>query len=250
MRSRCATLASLLVALVASAGPAREAHGAIAACTAADHIANEGSGCPNSTAPCSLKKDYDVGDGCTLDFGTRAVTITGSTDLNIGRRSVTIKAGSLTIAGGGLINGRGDLPAPNDVGGFLTIITTGNVEIQRTGSAGRIDVAANGPPGQLTITAGGTVGIQGDLFADALLTTGSGGAIIIDAGGDILVRPATTVPAGDVSATAGTGVTGAIDFRAGGKIDIASTLDLTGSDGGSLSLEAGGEIITRKVLAN
>ena len=117
MHRSVATAVALLGALAASAGLAREAL-ALTACTAAQVISQD-SGCPNSTAPCSITKLFDVGDGCTLDFGTtRAVTVTASGTIRILSGAVTIKAGSFILAPGSLIDGRGSLTTPpRDRGG-------------------------------------------------------------------------------------------------------------------------------------
>src|SRR5262249_32816232 len=152
-------------------------------CTAADVIAKEGTNCPNSTAACTITKNYSVANGCTLDFGTRAVSIKSGSETDIFNGTVTIKAGTLTIQPGGYINGRGDGVPPHDRGGFISIITTGAVSIQKANALGKIDVSGNTAAGTIAIAAGGSVTVDGRLDADNLSTTAGGGAIQIQSGG-------------------------------------------------------------------
>src|SRR5262244_2308443 len=102
---------------------------ALTACTAADIIRQDSPSCP-ATGACVIDKAFNVGDGCTLDFGTRAVTLAARGDLDIASGSVGLIAGSLVLAPGATITGRGTLPTPpRDHGGMLMITTTGAVAI-------------------------------------------------------------------------------------------------------------------------
>src|SRR5262249_43815369 len=127
-RRHGATLA-VLAAFLINLGLARGAW-ALSACTAAQ-ISSQESACPSGTGPCTISHTFDVGDGCILDFGARAVTLTGK--LLIGFGSVTFKSGSLMIPIGGRIDGVGDAAAPNDVGGKILVMTSGAVTIQGGG---------------------------------------------------------------------------------------------------------------------
>src|SRR5206468_5922240 len=64
---------------------------ALTACTAAD-VTRQDPACP-ATGACTIDKGFDVSDGCTLDFGTRNVTLAARGDLNIASGSVTLLAG-------------------------------------------------------------------------------------------------------------------------------------------------------------
>src|SRR5215470_15245013 len=94
---------------------------ALNACTSADIIAQDGTNCPSGSGPCTIKKDFTIGNGCILDFGIRSVTIGSGGKLITGSVTVTIKAGNFTVAGGGMIDARGTGVAPNDRGGLLII---------------------------------------------------------------------------------------------------------------------------------
>src|SRR5262245_42421791 len=66
---------------------------------------------------CEIKQSYTIDDGCQLNFGSKAVTIQGTSTLQsaVGN-DYTIVAGSLTV--------RGKLLAR---GGSLVLFTTGNI---------------------------------------------------------------------------------------------------------------------------
>jgi hypothetical protein len=231
-----AVLGALLLTVWGTAAQAAP----IAACTARDITDNE-PGCPSGSGPCTITKDYAVGDGCTLDFGTRAVTLSSTATLSIGYGTVTLDAGSLTIAAGGFIYGNST--PPGDMGGSLIIITTGEVNIQKAGTTyGKINVSADPQAGSVQITAGGSVNISGRIYADQLTSEGDGGTIKINAGGDIVSYTGSII-----SATGGTdGESGGeIDLTAHGKIDLSSTPTVSGSDGGDMDFEADGGIYLR-----
>ena len=230
----------LLVALLLSVGLVREA-AALTACTAAQ-VSSQDSSCPNGPGPCTITKDFTIGDGCVLDFGTRAVTLSPTAKLTTAPGSITIKAGTFTIAGGGFIDGRG-VGAPVDRGGLVRIETTGAVAVQRNGgSSGRIDVSGDAGAGTIQIVAGGAVTIGGELSANKLSSAAGGGSIIVDAGGDI-----TTGLGSVLSAIGGTGASGEVDLTAGGRIELGDAVDITGDSAGSLGVFAGADAVVRRV---
>ena len=231
---------------------------ALDACKAADITE-----CPG-TGACTITKTYVVGDGCVLDFGTRAVTLNppnGALDINSG--SVTLKAGSLTIAANGVaarqIDGRGNgTPPATTTGGRISIQTTGPVNIQKSGSArGRIDVSGDDQAGTIEIIAGGSVTIAGALNADNTTSAGTGGNITIGdlidvhgsdagmvtlaAGGQVNVQQIDAHGAGDggfgglVTITAGTAaqILGNQLLQGG-----TSSTGAGGGDGGTFSVES------------
>ena len=240
MRTFLAVLAALLVAAVS----ARDARAAISACTAANISAND-SGCPTGTGPCNITKKFAIGNGCTLDFGTRAVTVTGSGELDISWGSVALKAGTLTVAPSGVIVGKGTQSSPpGSIGGMIQIFTTGAVTLQKAGTAkGVIDVSGNAQAGTILIEAGGTVTLQGKLLAQQLASWGSGGNIQVHAGGDFIAAAQSNLAAG--GGTLGYG--GYIDIRAGGRVDLGDRVDLVGGEGGSLSVYAGADAVVRAI---
>ena len=235
---------ALLGALLATPLLPAAAH-ALTACTAAQIISQD-SNCPNNTNPCSITKFFTISNGCTLDFGTRAVTLTASGTLDIGANTVTLKAGSFTAGPGSLVDGRGNSAAPRNRGGMFTIQTTGNVTTQKSGtSVGRVLFSGDVAGGTVRIEAGGTVTIADKLTADSSTTTGAGGSIIITAGGDIV-----TLNASLLSAKGGDAGSGNVDLTARGRIDLGDIVDITGKEGGILSVVSGGEAIVRKVLGS
>src|SRR5262245_5956204 len=120
----------LLSTFVASVGFANVAR-ALTACTAAS-ISLQDPGCPSGTGPCSITKMFDVPNGCTLDFTGRDVTITASGQLNNNSTTMTLQTKNLTMLPGAYINGRStSTTPPGDVGGYVLIIASGNVAVQK-----------------------------------------------------------------------------------------------------------------------
>jgi cysteine-rich repeat protein len=240
MRRYRATSLALLGVIAATTGLARDAL-ALTACTAAQIISQD-SGCPSGSGPCTITKDFTVGDACILDFGTRALTIGATGKLLTAPGAVTIRAASLTIAPRGFIDARGTA-APIDLGGFVTIETTGAVDIQQSGGdLGRINVSGDMRAGTLRITAGGSVNLAGEISANNLSTNAAGGSIVIDAGGDIVTQPSSVL-----SATGGIFGTGTLDLMAGGRVDLGETVDITGDEGGIFDIGSGSETVVRRV---
>ena len=222
-------------------------------CTAADIVAQDAAHCPNDAGPCTIAKSFTVADHCVLDFGTRAVTITGGLDINSG--TVSLKAGSLTIAAASInpqIDGRGDgLRGAGDSGGRISIETTGDVTIQQAGNIrGRIDVSGNSDAGSVVIRAGGTVTNAGCVEANGSFSYGKGGEIVIRAAGNIV-----SAARGVFNARGGTleGRGGDIDFEAAGKIDLGDVIDVSGAGvrraAGNVKLTAGGPVVVHDILA-
>jgi len=244
--TRARTVAAALLALAAfSAMGVNSAPAAVLnACTAADIIAQDAN-CPNGIGACTIALSFQVGDGCTLDFGARAVTITGTLDINSG--TVTINAGTLTVAASGLIDGRGNgSTMPTSMGGMITIQTSGAVTVQKSASGKGINVSGNDQAGTAVINAAGSINVAGTINASQLpgASGATGGTIQLNAGGDI------TIPLGsNVSATGGIQSTGGgeIDLTAAGNITLGDTIDVSGDCGGNFNLTAGGAAIVDKV---
>ena len=231
-------------------------HGAWAICTAAEIIAQEPASCPNNTSPCTITKTYAVDNNCVLDFGTRAVTLNaqkGALDINSG--SVVLKAGSLTIPANFAqvrqIDGRGNGVAPSTTtGGQISIQTSGDVNVQKSGTIfGRIDVSGDVQAGSIEIIAGGNVVIAGALNADNNNSNpgGTGGSITIRAGGDITTLLGSNVTCiGGINGFGG----GDMDFLAAGKIDLGDLVDVHGSDAGTVTLTANGQVNVHQINAS
>lgn len=228
---RRAPFAVLLLALVATTLPARHA-AAIAACTAQDIISNDPT-CP-ATGTCTISKKFEIGEACILDFGNRDVAIGSTGIVDIGTSNVRLNARSLTVLTQGVIRS-----AP-DVAGFLAIETTGNVVVERLPGRGSIDLSASNLAGCIEITAGGNVVIRGNVVADQLGEAGRGGEITITAGGDITVEDNAIVQVtGDATSSEG----GSIDLEAGRDIILLEGLDASGAEPGTIDLQAGRDIV-------
>jgi hypothetical protein len=225
-----------VLALIGPVAAARGAH-ALTACTAADIVAQDSADCPSGTGACTIAKSFDVSDGCTLDFGTRAVTIANSGQLNIFSNSVTLKAGTVTLAPGSLISGRGTGPTPT--------ATATATPLSPTPTATPTAAAPTpAPTGTFTPTATSTPTPVSSPTPTPTLNS-AGGAISIQTTGDINIQNASYIGKIDVS---GNGQGGAILLSAGGTVTVAGQLSadglLSGSDGGFIEIDAGGDILT------
>ncbi len=237
-------LAALGLVAVAGTRPAL----ALTACTAADIVAQE-AGCPGGTGTCSITHSYDIGDGCTLDFGSRIVSIGSGGNLKIGSGMMVLKAGKLTVGTGGAIEGIGNSAAPNDVGGYVQIQVTGDLTISNTSgaTAGHIDVSGRSSGGTIIIDAGGSVSILGKLDAGMRIPAADGGTILVTAGLDITSTTLSTITAAGGNSSNGGGD---VEFTAGRLIDLRTpAIDVSGSDGGNFCAEAGQSAVVSSVNA-
>ena len=244
MQPCCVRVLLMLAACISGALVARAAL-AQTACTAAD-VMSQDPGCPQGSGACSVTKTFQVGDGCVLDFGARALTISGTLDINSG--TVTIVAASLTVVPGGFIDGRGNQTAAPD-GGMLTIQVTGSLTVQKTSrAAGRLDVSGIDAAGTIVINAGGSVTVAGKLNADNLSRMGDGGTIRITAAADIISLANSTISAsgGDQAGFGG----GEIDLNAGGKVTLGDAIDVSGSSGGTFNVSAGDAVAMQMANAS
>lgn len=243
-------MAWTLCAVVAAMGLGSSPALALTACTAADIVAQD-PGCAAGATPCTVTKTFTVTDGCSLDFGTRRLSVSGTGRLDAGSGSMSIAAAGLTVSPGGFIGARGASPAPpNDIGGDLAFRIAGDVLIQRAGAAiGRIDASAKAEGGSVSIDALGSVAIAGmvDVGQQLYSDSGGGGSISISACGDItgLAGSSLTASAGALSSSMGS-----VDLLAGGTIDFVGLIDVSGSEGGDVSVDARGGVTLGAVNAN
>jgi hypothetical protein len=204
---------------------ARAAH---AVCTA--KAIRTAESCAPVAVSCSITGHYTIDDGCTIDFGSQNITLSGQ--FTIGSNTATIKAGGFTVSG--TINGIGS--ASGTRGGLLMIETTGNFAVPQTGT---IDVSGDLNGGSIIVNAGAAATIAGDLFADDLNKQAGGGLIDITAVGNI-----STTAAAKLSAQGGNDSDGGgeIDLIAGGTLMLLSQPNVNGLCGGFLDFEAGGSV--------
>ena len=236
---RTKRIAFTVVAACAALAAASDAR---ALCTAQE-VVNAASGCPASSAPCTINTAITVNDGCTLDFGSRQVTL--AAHLTIGAGMVTIKAGSFTINSSGLIDGK--VNGGSGRGGSITIETTGDFTLQGGGSAIAVDATDRG--GDILIDAGGNVNLNSDLSAGALNNNqnADGGTITIRAGGNVT---GTTI--GNLDARGGyDGLEGGdVDIAASGAIALNLLVTVEGGCGGSVNVIAGSALTVADIDAS
>ncbi len=215
------------------------AYAGFAACTAADIIAKEAS-CPNNSNPCTIAQDYDVTmNGCLFDFGTRTVTINGTSVIDLlDRQGVRIKAGSITMKTQSKISGQGS--GGNQRGASVTIETSGDF---KTEGIALIDVGTTDLAGDVFLDIGGNASLEGRIVADGSTDTGIAGEIIIRAAGNISTVRELSANNGNLSFSPGT-----IELTAEGTITIGGLLDVAGGDGGSIDVDAGLGVTTNAVL--
>lgn len=196
--------------------------------------------CPGvAPAPCGISGKWNIDDGCDLDFTGRNVSISANSTLDIGGGTVTIHAKDFTVLTGGLIDGRPE-------GGVISVFATGNILVQNSVSKG-IDVAGDSLAGDILLNADGDITIEGRLRAHNSTIDASGGTIGLSAGGDIVITATSAVDASG----GGFDVGGALDFTAGGTINILKDLTVKAGDGGTVDMVAGNEIIiSGKLLGN
>ena len=243
-RGGSATVLGLAVLVVAALGwTARPAH-ALVACTAADIIAQSGSDCPTGTGPCTIKKDFDITAGCTLDFGARDVTVANGSILDPGSGSVTFRARNFTVGAGAYIDARGTSVAPDNVGGTVIIETTQAIAVLKQSSlTGRIDTGGDAAGGNIQLHAGTTVTIGGRLSVDGFAAGAAAGSIHITSAGNVTIAGASTL-----SGVAGRGASGGwIAIQSKGGVDLGDLIDLRGADGGSLDITASANVTVRAV---
>src|SRR5205807_8318051 len=188
-----------------------------------------------------------IANGCILDFGNRAVTVSGpGGTLDVGSRSMTIKAGGFTVGSGGNVQGLGNHPTPQDRGGMIMIQTTGAVVVDKAAANGIVDVSGDTLAGTVLIQAGGPVTLKGKLMAKNSTTSGGGGSITIRAGGDFIYAAAGVLSVGGSALSAA----GSIDIVAGGRVVLGDLVDLVGADGGLLDGQAGADGVVRTIGAD
>ncbi|MBI3786307.1 MAG: hypothetical protein HY270_23200 [Deltaproteobacteria bacterium] len=221
---------------------------ALTACTAGE-IVGQDPGCPVS-GPCSITKTFSVADGCSLDFGSRAVTMTATGELDIGSGSVTVDAGSFNMVAGSFINGHGiQNSGPGAGGGTIAIVTSGDVTLQKSGTTrARIEMSGNLLGGVIIVTAGGSVTMNGKLEAAQLMGSGDGGRITVSAAGNITSGAGSefTATGGYVSVDGG----GEVDLDSGANISLGDVIDVSGSAGGVVNVTADLDVSVNTIRGN
>ena len=190
----------------------------LASRAAAASVCTAGDVCAATANPCAIAGTKDVGDGCVLDFGSRAVALTGTLQSATPGGSFTVRAGSLTLQGGRI---RSIGPA-GAAGGDVAVEVAGALVLSGSGPSIDASGAANG--GVIRATAASIDVQSGSIAAEG---TGSGAC-----GGAIFLR-ATTGPlvlAAPVLATGNLLCAGGYLELSGDAVTVSSTLNASGGD--------------------
>lgn len=163
-----------------------------------------------------------------LDFGSRRLVVTKTITVG-GDGILRVAAGAVALEGSGTIRALGAGQGTQRV----DLTTTGDITI---GSGAAIDVSAAGSGGGIELV-GASVRSDGNLRANGTVREAYGGSITIDATGNLDLA-GLDVRGGDQ------GFGGDASLYAGGTITVSAPLRAQGSDGGSVTLDAGGDVVT------
>lgn len=200
---------------------------AFAAATAAA-LSNPDDFCTGD--PCLITSSKTADAGITLDFGSRAVVLSDTLeigDLQTGVvGSLTILAGSFAIVGTGQIKGNGGSGQAGDI----TIDVPGDIQVDGTRSIGAFRMPGN-DGGSVSLFAGGNVFGAGKFNLDRDGIIGSGGDLLIQAGGIVNLS-------GDIAAQGGLqGFGGTIDINSVGDLTLSGQIVIRGGDSGGGSID-------------
>jgi len=224
------------------------ANPAHAVCTAADVI-QEVSGCGPGSGPCTIDENIEIDEGsCILDFGSRDLVITRTVD--VAHNDLRIIAGSVTVdrdtGADGLIDARGTGGTPNtNIGGSVRIDAESFV--RTIGSGRSFNLNGNGMGGLLLVFAGGPIEIDNRIDLRSQTRFGDGGVIVLDSDTRVELGTSSIIDA-----------TGGNDSSGGGEVTLVSrgdiehrgSIDVSGSDGGTIDIFAGGAVIAGDLLSD
>ena len=175
--------------------------------------------------PCIISSAKTADAGAVLDFGTRDVRLTQILTIanlptgNVG--SLTIIAGSFAVINDGQIKGTNGTKQA----GSVDITTTRDIRLDGTRATGVIRMTgADG--GNVNLLAGGSIFASGKINIDHDGLPAGGGSLTATAFDRIEIN-------GDIIAAGGVqGFGGAIDIQAGGNINIRGLIDISGGESG------------------
>jgi hypothetical protein len=180
--------------------------------------------------PCTIASSIEVTPPCVVDFGSRALVVTGTVHAP-SNSLVSFTAGSIMVSG---VIEATDPTFAFHVGGDIVLTATGDVTV-----SGRLNVYAP-VGGTITLDAGGNVRIRGPVNASG---TFGGGGVAIDAGADVEITRPVKVRGG----------AGTIAVTAGGNLVVDGSLLAQnrangGGPGGNVTLLAGGTVLVRNPI--
>jgi len=226
--------------------------------------------CAVSADPCVVTADVTVNPNTTLDFGGRALDLGPGASLSFTSGTLTIRAGSLRVEAAASILGS----APSTSFPTLSIVTTGDIRVEASGTTkGKIDLSGGPQGGLIELASLGAMQVDGLLLAKATQATGFGGEIDLlgvcvggphDGStcaedfpdcGDLAVHGTCTggdrVLQGSVNASAPDEGGEVTVIAPQGSITVAGTgINASGGEdgGGMIDLEAGGNLTTSAQL--
>ena len=226
--------------------------------------------CAVSADPCVVTADVTVNPNTTLDFGGRALDLRPGASLSFTSGTLTIRAGSLRVEAAASILGS----APSTSFPTLSIVTTGDIRVEASGTTkGKIDLSGGPQGGLIELASLGAMQVDGLLLAKATQATGFGGEIDLlgvcvggphDGStcaedfpdcGDLAVHGTCTggdrVLQGSVNASAPDEGGEVTVIAPQGSITVAGTgINASGGEdgGGMIDLEAGGNLTTSAQL--
>src|SRR5262245_21480967 len=192
--------------------------------------------CPASADPCNVSSAVRVDPGSTIDVGKRRLVVHPDGSLAVGSGLMVIRCGALVVQAGGTLLARGQRD-----GGSISVTASGDIRVAASDTAqGQIDASADSDPGDVSLTAGGDVTIDGLVTAQAISAVGDGGSVTVSAGDGVVLTGRIGVGGGGN----GGGGTASIDARRDVAID--GPIDASGgeTDGGSIDVSAGGNLVT------
>ncbi len=219
-----------------------------AVCTAADVI-QEVSGCGPGSGPCTINENIEIDEGaCILDFGSRDLTITRTVD--VAHNDLRIIAGSVTVDRGtgadGLIDARGTGGTPNtNIGGSVRIDAESFV--RSTGSGRAFNLNGNDNGGLLLVFAGGPIEIENRIDLRSLTRFGDGGVMELNSDTKVDLGTSSIIDATGGNDSSGGGE---VTLFSRGDVEHRGRIDVSGSDGGTIDIFAGGEIVAGDLLSD
>jgi cysteine-rich repeat protein len=185
--------------------------------------------CGAADDPCTVHGTHELDAGCTLDFGTRAVVVTGTLKSAVDGGSFAIRSGAFTLDGGAL---RAHGPS-GAAGGIITITATGPFVLEPSGPIVEADGANGG--GIVNVVASAIDLRAGTITVDGTAGAATGGAVLLTATGAVTID-ATLSAQGRGSADSGGGIVNVT----GASLVVRGTINTAGGsdDGGPIDLTA------------
>lgn len=212
--------------------------------------------CGPAVNPCVVTQPMVIVNGSVLDFGTRALRVQGSGEIDADGGTGRIRAGSVTVT----VSGTGIKLNEGSIGGLLTLeaygTCSGNAAVRClndmacagvgvcSGGSGDVTLAGRTVgsaevPSSLIVRAAGDVRIVERILLEGNTFVADGGSVDVQAGGDVVVDEMIVVNSG------GEGTGGEISLMAGRDLFVRDGIEAKGGDfdGGTIGLTSGRDIL-------